>query len=296
MTPAQYCKKKTIAANSSFFLPFLFLTPQRRSAMYALYAFCREVDDIVDGGLPKQEARSRLEGWRQTLHQAFSGTADHPVGVEVGRYQQVFDLPTQPFYDILDGMEMDLLQNRYQTLEELAVYCHKVAVAVGLLAVRIFVHDDSEESVEISVCETFAQHLGMAFQLTNILRDVAEDGRMGRIYLPQQLLQAAAVSEADVLHGRWTPSLAKVMRQLGDVAKQHYQDADTLIGSARERRRLRPAFLMAGIYQTYLERLRCRDFDCFGVFPGFSLAAKIGILWRVWWRESGCVPGQQRGY
>lgn len=290
MNSAQYCRKTTHRARSSFFLPFLFLAPQRRAAMYALYAFCREVDDIVDSDLPKEEARLRLDGWRQELRRAFAGDANHPVSIEVALYQRLFGLPTQPFYDILDGMEMDLTQNRYQTLDALAVYCHKVAVAVGRVAMRIFLQgsqeEDTLEATQKEKCHhAFAQHLGMALQLTNILRDVAEDAGMGRIYLPQQLLVETGVTEEDILHNRWNAPLAEAMRRLADVARHHYQAADTLITLPKERRKLRPAFLMAAIYQVHLQSLRHDHFNCFEPRPSLSVPSKLWILWRAWWYE-----------
>ena len=285
MTSAQYCRQMTRRSNSSFFLPFLFLPAQRRAAMYALYAFCREVDDIVDSGLTKENARLRLDAWRLELRHAFVGTPNHPISIEVAYYQRLFVLPKQPFYDILDGMEMDLEQNRYQTLEALTLYCHKVAVAVGLVAIRIFSYDSQENYCEDSTCNTFAQHLGMALQLTNILRDVAEDAGMGRIYIPQQLLQETGAADTDILHNRWTLPLAEAMRRLAKVAQQHYQEADALITSPRVRRQLRPAFLMAGIYQAYLEQLQHNNFNCFDSVPRLSIPTKLWIVWRTWWRE-----------
>ena len=292
MTSALYCRVKTRRSNSSFFLPFLFLAPQRRSAMYALYAFCREVDDIVDSDLPKVEARFRLNAWRQELRHAFAGSAHHPVGIEVARYQPLFSLPQQPFYDILDGMEMDLAHNRYHTLEDLTLYCRKVAVAVGIVSMAIFLHDGSEK-VEASADTTepmnnhqqFAWHLGVALQLTNILRDVGEDADMGRIYLPQQLLQEHGVSEEDVLKKRWSSALAEVLRQLAEEAQHHYQQADVLISTLEERRKLRPAFMMAAIYQTYLQRLQHNQFNCFDASMTLSTPSKFWTLCRAWWHE-----------
>ena len=285
MKSAQYCRKKTISSNSSFFLTFFFLDSQRRSALYALYAFCREVDDIVDTGLPKKEAQNRLDIWRQELRYAFVGQANHPVSAELAKYQRHFSLSTKPFYTILDGMEMDLEHDRYPTLDMLEIYCHKVAVAVGLVAIEIFAHDPAKKQDTPELYRLFAQHLGMAFQLTNILRDVAEDARMGRIYLPQQLLANHGASEADILHNRWTSSLAEAMCQLGEVAQQHYQEADALISTPEERQRLLPAFLMSGLYRSYLERLRHNHFGSLEPLPSFSILNKAGILWRTWWQE-----------
>lgn len=298
MTPAQYCRHKTHKARSSFFLPFFFLSPPRRSALYALYAFCREVDDIVDGPLPREEARFRLDAWRQELRHTFEGSPQHPVSREIARYQPCFALPTAPFYDILDGMEMDLEHNRYPTLEALELYCHRVAVAVGLISLHIFAHDPPTATQAAASTERpphpptppapphpLAQHLGMALQLTNILRDVSEDAKMGRIYLPQDLLKRTGANEADVLHNRWTPQLAEAMRQLGEEAQQHFQKAEESLPVSAERHRMLPAFLMSGIYQAYLTRLRQNQFGLLHPLPSFSTSTKLWILGRTWWRE-----------
>lgn len=300
MTAARYCRTITRRAHSSFLLPFALLTPQRRAALYALYAFCREVDDVVDGGLPQGEARRRLQGWRKALDAAFTGGgADHPVTVELRRYQRLFVLPVRPFYDILDGMEMDLAYNRYPTLAALEPYCQRVAGAVGVIAMGIFLHERQEEGEEggeghvggwallpqnQARYHAFAQHLGMALQLTNMMRDVAEDADMGRIYLPQQFLQEVGVTEADVVSHRWSASLGEALRRLADVAQHHYQAAEATPFSPEEQRRLRPAFWMSAIYRAYLDQLRRMHFHCFGPPVRFSLLHKVWIVGRTWRR------------
>ncbi|MBF0161817.1 MAG: presqualene diphosphate synthase HpnD, partial [Magnetococcales bacterium] len=273
MTPAQYCRRKTLSANSSFFLPFFFLSPPRRGAMYAVYAFCREVDDIVDSGLPIPEATARLEGWRQELQRTFAGQPRHPIGQELLHYQKMFDLPVQPFQEIVTGMAMDLQQNRYRSFDDLAVYCYRVAVTVGLIAIRIFVHGQTPDSWEEGRERLFAQQLGMALQLTNIVRDVAEDAQMGRIYLPQHWLARGGVAEADILHNRWSAPLGELLQQLADLAETYYQRADELITSPQERRVLMPALFMGAIYRTCLQRMRHNQFRCFDKKLKLSLPA-----------------------
>lgn len=282
MTPAHYCRRKTLSSNSSFFLPFFFLPPPRRAALYALYAFCREVDDIVDSGLPIPEAAAQLEAWRLELQQAFAGQPTHPITLELVQYQPVFALPTQPFYELLDGMEMDLRQNRYQTADDLALYCYRVAVTVGLVAVRIFSHGQAPEDWSLERERRFAQQLGMALQLTNIVRDVAEDARMGRIYLPQQWLTEAGVRSEEIIRHNWTPALGQVLQRLGDWAESHYQAADAITASPEERQMVLPALFMGAIYRTGLSRLRQEGFPCFGATRKLSLPAKLAILWRAW--------------
>ncbi|MBF0463360.1 MAG: presqualene diphosphate synthase HpnD [Magnetococcales bacterium] len=291
MTPAQYCRRKTLAASSSFFLPFFFLPPPRRAAMYAVYAFCREVDDIVDSGLPIPEAARQLEAWQQELQQAFAGHPTHPITLELAHYQPLFELPTQPFYDILAGMAMDLQQNRYQTLDDLLRYCYRVAVTVGIIAVRIFVHGRTPVGWEEGRERLFAQQLGMALQLTNIVRDVAEDARMGRIYLPQHWMASMGVASSDILQHRWTPALGELLRQLADLAEGYYRGADEWMTSPQERQILRPALFMGAIYHTRLQRLRQDGFHCFGALRRFSLLEKAGIIWQAWRREEARLPG-----
>lgn len=253
--------------------------------MYAVYAFCREVDDIVDSDLPIPEAAAQLEAWRLELQRAFAGQPTHPITLELSHYQPIFGLPIQPFYDILAGMEMDLQQNRYQTVEDLGLYCYRVAVTVGLIAVRIFAHGHTPEGWELEREQRFAQKLGMALQLTNIVRDVAEDARMGRIYLPQQWLTEAGVRTEDIMQQCWTPMLSVVLQRLGELAESYYQEADASIVSSAERRMLLPAFFMGAIYRTCLSQLRQEGFHCFGNARKLSLSAKAAIIWRVWWRE-----------
>ncbi len=253
--------------------------------MYAVYAFCREVDDIVDSGRPIPEAAAQLEGWRLELQRAFAGQPSHPISSELVYYQSVFDFPIQPFYDILAGMAMDLRQTRYQTLDDLELYCYRVAVTVGLIAVRIFSHGHLLESWEEGREQLFARQLGMALQLTNIVRDVAEDARMDRIYLPQQWLSEAGVAAEDILQRRWTPALGGLLGRLGGVAEHYYQAADAGVSLPGERQMLMPALFMGAIYRTCLARLRQEGFYCFARSRKLSLSAKLGILWRAWRQE-----------
>ncbi|WP_130472660.1 presqualene diphosphate synthase HpnD, partial [Candidatus Magnetaquicoccus inordinatus] len=275
MTPAQYCRRKTLASHTSFFLPFFFLPPPRRGAMYAVYAFCREVDDVVDNGLPVAEAAARLQEWRAWLQQGFAGTAEHPIVLELAHYRALFDLPEQPFYEILAGMEMDLQQHRYPTIEALQRYCYRVAVTVGLLAVRIFTHGQEPDGWSAEREQDFAHYLGEALQLTNIVRDVAEDARMGRIYLPQDWLQEAGVREEDLLSGRWTPQLGEVLARLAEQAQENYRQADIVLNIPQQRQILLPALFMGAIYRAVLQRMQKGGFHCFGVRQRLSLTDKL---------------------
>ena len=177
MTPDQYCQQKASQSGSSFYYSFLFLPPARRRAITALYAFCREVDDVVDECTDVDIARTKLAWWRTEVAALYAGTARHPVAQALTNVVTPFNLPQTRLLEIIDGMEMDLNFNRYQDFKQLQLYCYRVAIVVGLLSAQIFGFNNRKTL-------KFAHDLGMAFQLTNIIRDVGEDARRNRIYLP----------------------------------------------------------------------------------------------------------------
>ena len=180
MTPDEYCRQKAAQSGSSFYYSFLFLPPPKRNAITALYAFCREVDDVVDEVPDPGVARTKLAWWRQEIARAFDGTPQHPVAQALAPVVREFALPLDQFQTILDGMAMDLEQSRYLDFSALELYCHRVAGVVGLMSAEIFGYTDPK-------AKGYARDLGVAFQLTNICRDVGEDARRGRIYLPQRI-------------------------------------------------------------------------------------------------------------
>jgi 15-cis-phytoene synthase len=286
MTPAAYCRQRTLKANTSFYYPIKLLSPPRQAAMYALYAFCREVDDVVDEANDPRQAREQLAFWRKDLDRAFSqANPEHPVSIELSQAIVGFNLPTAPFYDLIDGMEMDLNQQRFKNREELTVYCRKVAVAVGLIAIPIFCLGTSAASQDNERMSRFAHHLGMALQLTNILRDINEDAERGRIYIPQSLLSEYGLSEADLLAGRWCQSLGQALTQLGIEAENHFQAAETLITDRAERNCLFPALVMSGIYRRYLIILKQRGFDSLTRPLKLSSPTKLLLTVKIWLNE-----------
>ena len=177
MSPDQYCQDRAAKSGSSFYYSFLFLPTEQRRAITALYAFCREVDDVVDECSDTDVARRKLDWWREELECCFSGQARHPITQALEQSLQNFNLPLEYFQEIIDGMSMDLEQTRYDSFSDLALYCHRVAGVVGLLSAEIFGYQHRDTL-------KYAQELGMALQLTNIIRDVREDSERGRIYLP----------------------------------------------------------------------------------------------------------------
>ena len=182
MTPDEYSKDKAASSGSSFYYSFLFLTPERRRAITALYAFCREVDDIVDETEDPQIAGTKLAWWRNEIANLFAGRPQHPVARALEPALAPFNITALRLNEIIDGMQMDLSQSRYLDFKGLETYCYHVAGVVGLLAAGIFGYRNPR-TLE------YAKALGIAFQLTNIIRDVGDDARRNRIYLPMDELK-----------------------------------------------------------------------------------------------------------
>jgi len=205
VTPDEYCQQKAAASGSSFYYSFLFLAPARRRAITALYAFCREVDDVVDETADAQLARAKLTWWRHEVAGLFAGNPQHPVTRALQPALAPYGITAQRLNEIIDGMEMDLAQTRYLDFAGLERYCYHVAGVVGLLAAGIFGHTDPR-TLEYAKC------LGTAFQLTNIIRDVGEDARKNRIYLPIEDLQKFGVTAADLLNARHGAAFVALMK------------------------------------------------------------------------------------
>jgi len=276
MDPHEYCQNKAAASGSSFYYSFLFLPQERRRAITALYAFCREVDDVVDECSDTGVAGIKLAWWRKELDAAFHGTAQHPVARALADVAPRFNLSEARLNEIVDGMEMDIRQNRYPDFDSLKLYCHRVASVVGLLSAEIFGYQD-RRTLE------YAADLGIAFQLTNIIRDVGEDARRDRIYLPLDEIGRYGVNVSDILHARQTDSFRKLIEFQIDRALGYYRSAFEKL-PAVDRRAQRPGVVMAAIYQTTLDEIR-RD-GCRVLTQRVSLTPirKLWIAWRTWIR------------
>ncbi|MBW7900192.1 MAG: presqualene diphosphate synthase HpnD [Rhodocyclaceae bacterium] len=248
MTPDDYCQQKAAASGSSFYYSFLFLPPERRRAITALYAFCREVDDVVDECHDPQVAAAKLAWWRIEVAKLYAGQADHPVTQALQAVLPQFALPQEQLLEIIDGMEMDLTQSRYLDFKALSLYCYRVASVVGLLAAEIFGYQDRRT-------QKYAHDLGMAFQLTNIIRDVGEDARRGRIYLPIDELQQFGVKAADILNARDSDDFRRLMEFQIARAERYYDQALAQL-PAGDRRAQRPGLAMAAIYRALLDEIR----------------------------------------
>ncbi len=247
MTPDQYCQERAAASGSSFYYSFLFLEPRRRQAITALYAFCREVDDVVDECPDAAVSRTKLAWWRSEVQAMYEGRASHPVTAALAVSLKHFYLPQEQLLEIIDGMEMDLEQVRYADFKALHLYCYRVASVVGLLAAEIFGYSDRQTL-------KYAHDLGLAFQLTNIIRDVGEDARRGRIYLPQDEMSRFCVSDSDLLHAKYSDNFRRLMEFQVERAQALYQQAFAQLPAA-DRKTQRAGLIMAAIYRATLDEI-----------------------------------------
>ncbi|MFA5664010.1 presqualene diphosphate synthase HpnD [Castellaniella sp.] len=274
MTPDEYCQHKAARSGSSFYYAFLFVPPQRRKAITALYAFCREVDDIVDEVSEASVARMKLTWWRGQVEQMFHGTPDHPVAVALQPHLQAYGLKAPLFHAIIEGMEMDLDQFRYANWAALQKYCWHAAGVVGELSARIFGFTD-ERTLQ------YAETLGLAFQLTNIIRDVGDDARRGRIYLPGDEMAEHGVQVDDILDGRYAEGFEPLMRLQTQRARELYRMALLALPEA-DRRAQRPGLMMASIYATLLDEIERDHWRVLEKRIALTPIRKFWLAWRVW--------------
>ncbi len=274
MTPAAYCQEKAAQSGSSFYYSFLFLPKARREAITALYAFCREVDDIADECSDTALARTKLEWWRVELARTFAGEPSHPVSQALLPAIRAYDLAREQFEEIIDGMEMDLQHVRYADFKALQLYCYRVAAVVGQLAAAIFGYGERKTL-------KYAHDLGLAFQLTNIIRDVGEDARRNRIYLPQDELAQFGVQESDMLAGHSSPAFRALMAHQVARARTFYQQALQEL-PASDRRNQRPGLVMAAIYQTLLNEIENDGYPVLDRRISLTPLRKLWIAWRTW--------------
>jgi 15-cis-phytoene synthase len=248
MTPLQYCKQKAAQSGSSFTVSFIFLPKMQREAMVALYAFCREVDDVVDECSDFEVAQIKLNWWKSEVANLYTGMPQHPVTKALQPVVSQFNLAQEHFLEIIDGMEMDLKFNRYEDFKQLQLYCYRVASVVGLLSAQIFGFKNRKTL-------KYAHDLGMAFQLTNIIRDVGEDARRGRIYLPLDELKKAKVTEDDILQSRETPQVKELIEYQIERAETYYDKALRELPT-EDAKQQRTGLMMAAIYRTLLREIK----------------------------------------
>jgi phytoene synthase len=274
MTPDEYCRQKTSESHSSFAASFRFLEPARRQAITALYAFCREVDDAVDECADAGVAAAKLAWWRGEVEALYAGHPTHPVTQALASALPRFNLPAEHLQEIIDGMEMDIHQARYADFKALHLYCYRVASVVGLLAAEIFGYTDRRT-------QKYAHDLGLAFQLTNIIRDVGEDARRGRIYLPQDELARFGVSEADILASRHSDNFTALMKFQTERAQQYYDHALGELPAA-DRKAQRAGLIMAAIYRTVLNEVEKDGFRVLDRHLSLPPARKLWIAVKTW--------------
>jgi phytoene synthase len=274
MTPDEYCRQKAAQSGSSFYYSFLFLPPERRRAITALYAFCREVDDAVDEPSDGSAARAALAWWRGEIARLYAGDPQHPVTRALAPWTGLYGIGEPQLNEIMDGLEMDLSQTRYIDFAGLKVYCHRVAGVVGTLAAGIFGYRNPR-TLE------YAERLGLAFQLTNIIRDVGEDARKNRVYLPMDELREFGVTAADILDARHTDNFVRLMRFQADRARRCYDEALALL-PPEDRQAQRPGLVMAAIYRTLLDEIADDDFQVLRQRIALTPVRKLWIAWRTW--------------
>lgn len=276
MSPDEYCQQKAVQSGSSFYYSFLFLPVERRRAITALYAFCREVDDAVDECTDPTVARNKLIWWRKEITAMLAGAPTHPVTQALQPHVATYGLEGQHLQAIIDGMEMDLDQTRYLDFAGLKKYCWHVASVVGILSASIF---------GVTRAETlqYAEKLGLAFQLTNIIRDVGEDARKGRIYLPVNELQQFNVTAADILNARHSEKFEALMRFQTERAQAIYDEAFALLPK-EDRRAQRPGLMMAAIYRALLDEIQRDGFHVLSHKVSLTPIRKLWLAWKTYVR------------
>jgi phytoene synthase len=277
MTPDQYCQDKAAASGSSFYYSFMFLPKEQRRAITALYAFCREVDDVVDECSDANVARTTLNWWRGQVAEIYGGKPQHPVCQALVPIVQQFNMSQEHLIEIIDGMEMDIDLPRYADFKSLQLYCYRVASVVGLLSVEIFGYTDRQTL-------KYAHDLGLAFQLTNIIRDVGEDARRNRIYLPQDEMRQFGVTEADILNSHETESFQKLMAFQIERAQRYYQQALAHLPAA-DRKTQRTGLIMAAIYRATLDEIIASGCHVLHERVSLGTGYKLWLAFKTWFKN-----------
>jgi phytoene synthase len=280
MTPP-VSQQITQRSASNLALAFVMLPKAKRAGMSALYAFCREVDDVADEEtVPLEQRRAQLAQWRADTRLACDGGAPQfPVNRELQPFIAAHRLPFALFDDLLHGVEMDLDVTRYETWDELEQYCYRVASVVGLLSIEIFGYQNP-------ACREYAVHLGKALQLTNILRDVGNDAVRGRIYLPLAELARQGVTETEILRGEFSPRFRKLAQTTANRARHHYARARALL-PPEDRQAMVAAELMGAVYWRLLRKLENQDFPVLAPQPAkLHKVQKLALILRTWYRSA----------
>ena len=273
MTPEQYVQEKAAASGSSFYYAFLFLPPQKRAAITAFYAFCREVDDVVDDMVDAGVAATKLAWWQNEVNKAFGGQPSHPVLKALMPHTQAYDIRAAHLLAVIQGCQMDLEQTRYLDYPNLERYCHLVAGVVGEVAAGIFGRTQAQ-TIE------YAHTLGQALQLTNIIRDVGEDAMRGRIYLPVNELQQFDVKAHEILKRTYSDRFTALMQFQAQRAHGLYDKALALLPDA-DKRSQKPGLMMASIYRALLREIEADNFQVLHQRVRLTPVRKLWLAWKV---------------
>ena len=266
-------------SKSSFYYAFNMLPSAKRDAMNTVYAFCRQTDDIVDeGNDPASLKYEKLRKWRIELEKSFSGHSEYLILNKLSSTIQKFNIPLEPFFELLKGMEMDLQKNRYLTFDDLQLYCYRVASTVGLMCVEIFGYKHAST-------RDFAINLGIALQLTNILRDIKKDAENGRIYLPQEDLKKFNYNENDILNQTYNSNFTEMMKYESDRAKEYFDKATASL-NIEDKAEMFAARAMQHIYYKMLGKIVDVDYDVYNNNIKVSTFQKVGISVGVWAKYS----------
>lgn len=273
MNPDQYVQDKAASSGSSFYYAFLFLPKERRAAITAFYAFCREVDDVVDEVTDPGVAATKLAWWKTEIHRAFTSQSAHPVMQALMPHAKTYGIEERHLQAVIEGCQMDLDQTRYLDFTGLQRYCHLVAGVVGEVAARIFGQTDE--------CTTeYAHTLGQALQLTNIIRDVGEDAMRGRIYLPISELQQFDVKAHEINKREYSDRFTALMRFQAERAHSLYDKALGLLPDA-DRHAQKPGLMMASIYRTLLREIESENFQVLHQRISLTPLRKFWLVWKM---------------
>ena len=273
MTPEAYVQQKAAASGSSFYYAFLFLPKPRRAAITAFYAFCREVDDVVDEVSDPGVARAKLAWWRSEVAKVFDGQPSHPALQALQPHCATYGIEPHHLLAVIEGCQLDLEQTRYLDYPALQRYCHLVAGVVGEVSALIFGQTDPATT-------SYAHKLGLAFQLTNIIRDVGEDALRGRIYLPISELQQFDVKAHEILKRSYSERFTALMAFQARRAHGLYDEALALLPAA-DRRAQKPGLMMASIYRTLLREIEQDQFKVLHQRIALTPLRKLWLAWKV---------------
>jgi len=280
VTPQQFVQSRAASSGSSFYYAFLFLPAEQRSAITAFYAFCREVDDVVDGVHEPSVAAAKLAWWRSEVRSAFEGRPSHPIMAALMPLAPRFAILPDQLLAVIEGCQMDLDQSRYLDFPALQRYCHLVAGIVGEVSAGIF-------GITAPATRSFAHRLGLALQLTNIIRDVGEDARRGRIYLPISELQQFGVKAHELLKRErpwgYSDRFSALMQFQAQRAHRTYDEALALLPDA-DRQAQKPGLMMANIYRALLREIEVDDFQVLHQRTSLTPVRKLWIAMRTHWR------------